>query len=115
MTILAHARFKPPIPAYEAGKLRIMIHAPITRISQPVSMRDWPSQVMRDERLSLPGYSDVATSRTNVFFGAGAVCPFLTFAFAVLTTIFPPAAVNARTSWSIETSQAARSILATRG
>jgi hypothetical protein len=32
-----------------------------------------------------------------------------------LTTIFPPAAVNARTSWSIETSQAARSILATRG
>ncbi len=33
----------------------------------------------------------------------------------VFTTIFPPAAVNARTSWSIETSDAARSILATRG
>ena len=62
---------------------------------------------------AIAGYFAVATSRTRVAFRPGVGWPFL--AFAILMTIFPPATVNARTSWSIETSDAARSILATRG
>ena len=43
-------------------------------------------------------YCDVAISRINVSIGPDYGWPFLVFGFVVLTTIVPPAAVNARMS-----------------
>lgn len=54
-------------------------------------------QDVKETLLSSP-YSDIATSRTRASFRLIVRRPFLAFFFAVLTAIFPPAAVNARTS-----------------
>jgi hypothetical protein len=58
---------------------------------------------------------DVTASKTTPPFLFGGLFSLIGFGLPVRITNFPPAAVNARMSWSIETSDAARSILATRG
>jgi hypothetical protein len=48
--------------------------------------------------ITLHRYFNVAISRINVSVGPDVVRAFFVFGFVVFTTIFPPAAVNARMS-----------------
>lgn len=69
-----------------------------------------------DEFVTCDAYFAAESSQISVPLLSFAVSlPFFAFVVADWTTSLPPAAVNARTSWSNETSAAARSIRATRG